>query len=175
MHAEAYAAVAQMVMLIPEVPARVIEVGSANVNGSIRDLFGGCQAYLGLDRRPGRDVDLVADAWTWHPADPVEAVVCCEVLEHVPDGAMLARRLLSWLVPGGHLLLTWATPSRPPHGIDGDAVGPGEWYRGIPLTEVVEALETGQADIIWAVEDPAIGDAYLLACRPVTGDPPEPI
>ena len=37
----------------------VLEIGSLNINGSIREFFQQC-VYLGVDIGPGKDVDLVA-------------------------------------------------------------------------------------------------------------------
>jgi dTDP-4-amino-4,6-dideoxygalactose transaminase len=41
------------------------------VNGSIRGLFGDA-AFIGVDIRAGRGVDVVADGATWQPAEPVD-------------------------------------------------------------------------------------------------------
>ena len=37
----------------------VLEVGSVNINGTVRDLFDRPNNYIGLDVAPGRDVDVV--------------------------------------------------------------------------------------------------------------------
>ena len=41
------------------VQKRVLEVGSLNINGSIRQFFAACD-YTGVDLGKGKDVDLVA-------------------------------------------------------------------------------------------------------------------
>ena len=41
---------------------RVLEVGSYDVNGSVRPLFEGAKQYIGIDSRPGPGVDLVMSA-----------------------------------------------------------------------------------------------------------------
>lgn len=65
--------------------------------------------YVGIDRRPrGRDALLVtADAATLPIRDGVaDAVLCTEVIEHVPDEHALARELARIAVPGARLLLS---------------------------------------------------------------------
>lgn len=37
---------------------RVLEIGSYDVNGSVREIFGGCSEYVGVDLREG------PPAWT---------------------------------------------------------------------------------------------------------------
>lgn len=39
-------------------------------------------------------------------AEPVDLVLCSEVIEHVPNDDILLRNLASLVVPGGHLVLT---------------------------------------------------------------------
>jgi hypothetical protein len=62
----------------------VLEVGSLDVNGSVRRFFGG--PYVGVDMRDGPGVDIVLDAhdlsdeFIEHP--PFEVIVCTEMLEH---------------------------------------------------------------------------------------------
>jgi hypothetical protein len=47
--------------------AKVLEVGSLNINGSIRQFFTDCD-YLGIDVGPGLDVDLVCEGQKlYHP------------------------------------------------------------------------------------------------------------
>ncbi|KPK74958.1 MAG: hypothetical protein AMJ79_12800, partial [Phycisphaerae bacterium SM23_30] len=61
---------------------QVLEMGSLNVNGTLRDLFIDCE-YTGVDVIPGKDVDIVG---TFHEIDFGDKVfdVVCSVnsLEH---------------------------------------------------------------------------------------------
>jgi SAM-dependent methyltransferase len=96
---------------------RVLEVGSLNINGSVRQFFSDCW-YLGVDLGVGRDVDLVS-----HVCDlpecygPFDTVISCESLEHDARWQESLRRMWALLAPGGLLLVTCAGPARPPHGI----------------------------------------------------------
>ena len=81
----------------------VLEVGSYNVNGSVRDLFFG--KYVGLDMREGPGVDVIADivSDSWHRAGPEKfnTVVCTETLEHVTDPWKAIDNIADALNPGG--------------------------------------------------------------------------
>lgn len=114
----------------------VLEMGSRDVNGSVRDLFPRGVAYVGVDREPGPGVDLVMDAAAVVGMTPA-IVVCCETLEHEETPERLIRHAARILVPGGLLIVTCAGPGRKPHsGIDGGRLRAGEHYRNIPPAEL---------------------------------------
>ena len=83
---------------------RCLDVGSYNVNGSVRELF---RDYTGLDMRPGPNVDVVAPGNAIPFPDASFDVVCClEMLEHDRDPFGTVREMRRVLRPGGHLVLT---------------------------------------------------------------------
>lgn len=131
MHAQAYHYVAGAVAALGGPPTRVLEIGSYDVNGSVRPLFAGAERYHGIDIRPGPGVDEVADAATYRTNRRFDVVVCCETLEHAPDPAAVIQTAYDLLTPGGHLILTAAAHDRMPHGVNGGMVQPGEHYANI--------------------------------------------
>jgi len=96
---------------------RVLECGSYDINGSARPLFEDCE-YVGLDWRPGPGVDVVALVHGYAPDAPFDVALSTEMLEHDPYWAASVRRMCELLRPGGALLLTWASPSRPAHEVE---------------------------------------------------------
>lgn len=87
----------------------VLEVGSLNVNGSVRDFAEPLSAiYLGIDIVPGPGVDLLLDAAFVKPWDGelLNVVVCTEMLEHAYDWRRAINSMKGVLEPGGHILLT---------------------------------------------------------------------
>ena len=61
---------------------KVLEIGSLNINGSVRQFFTDCD-YLGVDLGPGADVDLVCNGHEVLFADrSFDTVISCECLEH---------------------------------------------------------------------------------------------
>lgn len=142
----------------------VIDLGGRNINGSPRLLFPGA-GYTAIDLVAGPGVDIVADARLWAPDEPVDCVVCCEVLEHDPAPYELVEAAWKWLAPGGRLLLTAASTGRAPHSaVDGGPVRWGEYYGNLDP----EQLKGWMGD--WAdvhIEDHIPrGDVYATGVRP---------
>jgi SAM-dependent methyltransferase len=116
----------------------VVEIGSRDVNGSLRKIFEG-KDYIGLDLYEGPGVDVVADATTWRPQAPVDVVVCVSVLEHAPAAEQLVMAAHDMLKNGGTLIIQAASSMRPHSAIDGHYLAPTdppEWYRNISQIEL---------------------------------------
>jgi hypothetical protein len=110
---------------------RVVEIGSRDVNGTVRDYFDGCD-YTGLDAVAGPGVDVVGLAHEYRLPGPVDVVVTCEALEHDPRWRLTLATACGWLRPGGLFVGTWAGPLRPEHGTTrtGAEYGPDADYYG---------------------------------------------
>lgn len=144
----------------------VLEFGSLNINGTVRDEITHL-SYFGVDPQPGPGVDFVADAVYYRVALPVDLVVCCEVLEHASDVPGLVRSAFENLRPGGVFLVTCATDSRDPHSaVDGGPLRDGEHYANVEADTLV-ALCREEGFVVQDVEvDRLRGDLYLRAKRP---------
>ena len=95
---------------------RIIEIGSLDINGSIRRMFTGCE-YVGLDVAAGPGVDAVCQGQDYDgPADNFDTAVCCEVMEHNPFWVETFRNMIRVTRPGGLVILTCASHGRPEHG-----------------------------------------------------------
>ena len=100
----------------------VLECGSYNVNGSVRDLFT-AREYVGLDWRPGPGVDVVSLVHEYQPGRMFDTVISTEMLEHDPhwQRASIAGVLIELVkgrTPfglGGTLIITCAAPGRGEH------------------------------------------------------------
>lgn len=141
----------------------VLEIGSRDINGGIRDLFDGAN-YLGVDTRTGRGVDIVAKGELVRTGLFYDCVVCCEVLEHTEAAPAIVANAARLLVEGGVFVMTCAGPNRPPHSaIDEEPIRPDEFYRNVDADE----LETWLADAgftSWKI-DPAGADMRCVAIR----------
>jgi SAM-dependent methyltransferase len=91
----------------------VLEVGSLNINGTIRDAIQS-ESYLGVDRQEGPCVDLVIDD-VLDLTDSYDAVICCETLEHDINPWRTVEHLKSLLLPGGTLIISTPTFGFPLH------------------------------------------------------------
>lgn len=113
---------------------RVLELGSRNINGSVRHLFAGASEYVGVDPVDGPDVDIVGDGATITVPGMFDVVVCTEVLEHVDDATAFGIIWNAWrhLCSGGVFVMTCAGPGRHPHSaIDENPIRPWEFYRNV--------------------------------------------
>lgn len=126
----------------------VIEIGSRDVNGIVRDLFPAAD-WLGIDLAPGPGVDIVCDAAQWDTLRRVDLVVCCETLEHAAEWREIIRRSFIWLRPGGRAIYTAAGLGRLPHSaVDGCELREGEYYCNISLMELEAAMVVAGYQIV---------------------------
>lgn len=136
MHDAAYEYVGQWAT---DRPIRVVEVGSRDVNFTVRPHFPRAD-YWGIDAQDGPMVDEVADGTTWQPEEPVDLVVCAEVFEHFPRWREIVTNVIDMLKPGGRAVFTCAGTGRGVHGLNvDDPLHPG-WYRNVTLDEMYEAM-----------------------------------
>lgn len=94
---------------------KVLEIGSKNVNGTIRTLFDECE-YVGLDLSEGKGVDVVCHAADYQTEDRYNTIICMEALEHDRRWKETLKNAVSLLAPYGLLILTAAGPERKEHG-----------------------------------------------------------
>lgn len=96
----------------------VLEVGSLNINGSIRDFFTECQ-YIGLDLGEGQGVDLVCPGQDYgEKAGRFDVVASCECMQHNPRWRETWINMLRLLKPDGLMLMTCATAGRRQHSTE---------------------------------------------------------
>ena len=113
--------------------ADVLEVGSLDVNGTVRDLFTGARSYTGVDFRAGPGVDRVMNAHRLEFADDAfDVVVSTEMLEHDDAFWESMREMGRVLKPRGVLIVTARGNGFMPHGY------PHDYWRFMP--ESVEKL-----------------------------------
>jgi SAM-dependent methyltransferase len=94
----------------------VLEVGSLDINGSVRDFFKNCR-YIGLDVGGGKGVDVVCQGQEYDgPDDSRDQVISCEAMEHNPYWAATFANMLRICKPGGLVLMTCAAIGRKEHG-----------------------------------------------------------
>lgn len=144
MHKRAYQYVARY---STEQSGRVIEIGSRNINGSVRPLFPN-KIWTGLDIVDGPDVDIVTDARDFKPDFMCDMLVCCEVFEHSENWEQILQSGIRWLEKGGRVVLTCAGPGRPVHSAEGKKNLPkGEWYQNITPIRLFHVLGQQGIDV----------------------------
>lgn len=139
----------------------IVEIGSHDVNGSVRPLFMDADSYVGVDVRPGPGVDVECDGAEYDPALPVDVVVTTSALEHCADPQAVIVNAYAMLKPGGWLVLTTVQSPWGAHSNDGTAYNPEiDIYSHLTAAEVDDWLApfdsrsvetTPQGDILaWA-------------------------
>jgi hypothetical protein len=154
----------------------VLEVGSANVNGSVRPQIEAMkpQAYVGIDLAPGPGVDEPAPGGieAWYPAlgkHPCKfgLVVSCEMLEHAEHWTASFARMCELVAPGGALVLTCRGPGFQYHN-------PPDYWRFTPSDLWRAAVICGLWPTVCRL-DPQVPGAFLKAvrkdCAPLIRDP----
>lgn len=94
---------------------KVLEVGSLNVNGSVREHFWFCD-YLGIDLNKGRGVDMVCPAHLFTAPYKFDVVISTEMLEHDMFWSASLLQMYYNLKRDGLLIITCASDNRPEHG-----------------------------------------------------------
>jgi hypothetical protein len=143
----------------------VVEIGSRDINGGIRDLF--CAPhfveYIGIDALPGDRVDVVARGESFRTGYEYDCVVCCEVLEHTNAAFEIIANVADKLLRiGGVFIMTCAGPNRPPHSaIDEEPIRPHEFYRNVDA-DTLEYWLRSAGFSTWRI-DPAGADMRCVA------------
>ena len=95
---------------------RVLEVGSLDINGSIRTAFEACD-YTGADLSLGPGVDIAcAGQLLAFPSGHFDVCLSCECFEHNPYWVETWANMLRMTRPGGLVLMSCATTGRREHG-----------------------------------------------------------
>lgn len=96
--------------------AKVLEVGSLDINGSVRQFFTDCD-YLGIDVGEGKGVDLVCQAQEFQaPAFSFNTAISCECFEHNPYWIASFENMHRVVEKGGLVVMSCATTGRAEHG-----------------------------------------------------------
>jgi len=93
----------------------ILEIGSYNVNGTIRDIFIN-QKYLGIDVKKGPCVDIVYDGLNLDIEDKFDLSISCECFEHNPYYLENFKKMIELTKNDGVVVFTCASLFRKEHG-----------------------------------------------------------
>jgi SAM-dependent methyltransferase len=97
--------------------AKVLEIGSYDVNGSLRSLFKSAGAYVGVDLQEGPGVDLVAFGNEInHPDGTYDVTLSGSCFEHDPHWRETFVNMVRMTRPGGLVAFSCASLAYPEHG-----------------------------------------------------------
>lgn len=140
----------------PQLSGRVLEIGSLNVNGSLREVL---DISVGIDIVEGPGVDLVLPGEEVHRyfgKHAFDAVVSSDALEHVRKWRSVLKSAWAALKPNGHLLLTMASERKGRHNY------PNDYWR-FPFAQFLRIA--GDNQILESFDDgPSMGMVVQKTC-----------
>ncbi|MET3178811.1 UNVERIFIED_ORG: SAM-dependent methyltransferase [Variovorax guangxiensis] len=157
----------------------VIEIGSLNLNGSVREFFQDCN-YLGLDVGEGPDVDLVCHGENYGgAANGTDVVISCEAMEHNPQWKKTWLNMLRLVKEDGLVVMTCATPGRRQHGTV--EFNPSDspltidksqnYYRNLAASDFTDLLQHDAWFSVWGFfEDRSSHDLYFFGVGKEAGE-----
>lgn len=158
--------------------SRVLEIGSFDVNGSIRALFGKAEEYCGVDLVEGPGVDRISFG---HDIDDPDGswdfTLSAECFEHDPHWRDTLTNMVRMTRPGGLVVVTCASAGRVEHGTRRTAAddSPGTQFEGIDYYRNVSEAELRRlplgswfSDVLVAYNRTSC-DLYLVGIR--AGEP----
>ena len=122
---------------------KVLECGSLNVNGTVRDLFKDCD-YLGIDIVEGNCVDKVCKTHELSDDCVYDTVISGEMLEHDEFWKESLAKMYRVLKPNGLLVLSCAGRDRPEHGTrnTGELWGTSpDYYKNLEPSDIGAVLK----------------------------------
>lgn len=137
--------------------ARVVEMGSLDINGSVRGHFTGGQ-YVGVDLGPGPGVDLVACGHLLdEPSGSYDCAISANCFEHNPFWLETFINMLRFTREGGLVLFTCASIGFREHGTHRSApeasphtVGLGwHYYRNLVARDFTRAIDLSRWCADW--------------------------
>ena len=128
--------------------SRVLEVGSQNVNGSIRQYFSNANEYLGIDLGSAPDVDwAIPGELIELPNGWAEVVISTECFEHCNAWENVFINMMRIAAPGGLVIITCAAPGRATHGTtDSDEYSSPfttSYYKNLGIDDISEKIKLG--------------------------------
>lgn len=125
---------------------RVLDVGSLNINGSVRDLFNG-GSYVGVDIGPGPGVDMICLGENLSFEDrSFDVCLSAECFEHNPEWVATFLNMIRMC--SGLVIVSCATTGRAEHGTS--RCHPGSSPLTVPLWDYYRNLT--EADFIAEVD-----------------------
>ena len=124
----------------------VLDVGSYDVGGSIRDFFKK-NNYIGVDLIKGPNVDIVLSGTELYKLKKnFDIVISCECFEHAKDWMEIFLSMYNVCEADGYVLFTCASRGRIEHGtlrtINSDSPGTtGTYYKNIFKSEFIKSFD----------------------------------
>ena len=150
--------------------ARVIDIGSLDINGNNRDLLGfdRVDSYTGVDLMQGKNVDVVSHFADYNipKSQAPHLIISGEALEHDSRWAQTITRAIDSLAEGGVAIFTAAGWGRPEHGTrqstPNDSPATLDYYQNITMYHIYHALKSFKSDFTTEIVVEHKKDIYFV-------------
>jgi SAM-dependent methyltransferase len=160
--------------------AKVTEIGSLNLNGSVRSVFSNCE-YIGYDLEIGAGVDIAEQGQLISLAtSSIDTCISAECFEHNPFWVETFANMLRISRPGGLIAFSCATVGRQEHGTSRTSLGDApfmenigwDYYRNLCSEDFCKTFfMDGWFDAYHFMHCPETFDLYFFGLRKVTCQP----
>lgn len=154
---------------------RVLEIGSYDVNGTVRDIVGTCEYYLGVDLIDGPGVDLVAFGHELDfESESFDLTISAECFEHDFFWTKTFLNMVRLTKSNGIVAFTCASLGRPEHGTlrSDPSLSPGtqslnlDYYRNLTEKDFRESINLSAffSDFLFYY-NPISWDLYFMGVK----------
>ncbi len=125
----------------------VLEIGSLDVNGNIRNLFDFTNEYTGIDLEKGPNVDLVLSGIDIDKLDKnFDIIISCECFEHAKDWKIIFEKMFQISKPNSFIVISVASTGRVEHGTErsGNWQSPGnkdDYYLNLTKKDFIKNFD----------------------------------
>lgn len=156
--------------------AKVVEIGSLNLNGSVRDIFLNCD-YIGYDLKIGDGVDVAEQGQLISLETAyADTSISAECFEHNPFWVETFSNMLRLTRPGGMVTFSCATIGRQEHGTSRTSLNDApfmesvgwEYYRNLCSDDFCKTFYMeGWFDAYHFMHCPETYDLYFFGLRKI--------
>lgn len=148
----------------------VLEVGSLNINGTVRDFFGPVDRYVGIDLVEGPGVDVVCPGKVYSSPTTFDMVISTECFEHDQDWKDTFQNMWMLIRTGGLIVFTCASEGRHEHGTTrtspADSPATNDYYSNLTEKDFRELFDFDQVFSKYAFEyNPVTCDLYFWGIK----------
>lgn len=149
----------------------VLEVGSLNINGTVRVFFTNNKSYLGVDLIEGKDVDrVIAGNELDNPDETYDTTISTECFEHDKHWKETFKNMYRMTRSGGMVIFTCASDGRHEHGTTrttpGDSPATNDYYKNLNQKDFEEAFDIAEMfSKHWFEYNPETCDLYFWGVK----------
>ncbi|WP_146208907.1 class I SAM-dependent methyltransferase [Azospirillum sp. TSO22-1] len=153
------------------VDAEVLEIGSLDINGSVREHFERCR-YIGIDLELGPGVDVACPGEDFGgKAHQFNTIVSCEAMEHNRNWRETWLNMIRMLRKDGLMIMTCASLGRRRHGTAEDVPSDSpftshdgmNYYRNLDISDFTKLVNHDDWFSVWGFfRDHVIRDVYFF-------------